>query len=160
MPELINPGPLEFDALIQRADVTGSAAFVEIPFDVPKLFGTRGRVPVAAEFDGEPYRGSMVNYGGPHLLLILTAIQDKLGKHAGDNVHVTLELDTRSRTVEIGEDTAAALDAAELTDRFRGMSYSHQREYAEWIAEAKRPETTQRRIAKMLTMIGEGKALR
>ncbi|WP_255374411.1 DUF1905 domain-containing protein [Tissierella sp. P1] len=43
----------EFEAEIKKVpDIDG--AYVEIPFDVKAEFG-KGRVPVNATFDGEPY---------------------------------------------------------------------------------------------------------
>ncbi len=42
---------------------------------------------------------------------------------------------------------------------FETLSPSHQREYADWIAGAKLPETRDRRIAKTLEQLGEGKSL-
>jgi len=80
----------EFDAIIQKVpDIDG--AYVEIPFDVKATFG-KGRVPVHATFDGEPYDGSLVRMGTPcHILGILKAIRAKIGKQAGDTVRVTIE---------------------------------------------------------------------
>jgi hypothetical protein len=150
---------VEFDAVIERSDTTGSGSFVPIPFDVPAVFGTRGRVPVTATIDGVPYRGSIVAYGGPHLLIVLKDIQRQLNKGPGDTVHVALEKDTRERTVELGDEASAALARAGLLERFRSLSYSHQREYALWIDGAKRPETTTRRIARMIELLGEGRTL-
>ena len=43
---------------------------------------------------------------------------------------------------------------------FDRMSYTHRREYVEWIEEAKRDETRRRRIAKAVDLIGEGKPRR
>jgi uncharacterized protein YdeI (YjbR/CyaY-like superfamily) len=40
---------------------------------------------------------------------------------------------------------------------FQALSPSHQREYIEWIAEAKREETREKRLAGMLKMLTEGK---
>src|SRR5580658_2885648 len=40
---------------------------------------------------------------------------------------------------------------------FEAFSYSHKKEYVEWITEAKREETRQKRIATMLTWLTEGK---
>src|SRR5680860_738703 len=106
----LDPGPLDFDAIIERADVSGSSAFVTFPWSVPELFGVRGRVPVSARFDGVDYRGSLVTYGGPrHLLLLLTEIRERLGKQPGDTVHVTVALDTATRRIEPADDTRAAL---------------------------------------------------
>ncbi len=41
---------------------------------------------------------------------------------------------------------------------FDGMSPSHQREYAEWIAEAKRDETRERRVEQAIAWLAEGKS--
>ena len=79
----------EFEAVIQKVpDIDG--AYVEIPFDVKAAFG-KGRVPVAATFDGEPYEGSLVRMGTPcHIIGIRKEIRAKIGKQPGDTVRVTL----------------------------------------------------------------------
>ncbi len=41
---------------------------------------------------------------------------------------------------------------------FEAFSYSHKKEYVEWITEAKREETRQKRIETMLTWLTEGKS--
>lgn len=49
---------------------------------------------------------------------------------------------------------SAALSAAPEAQRiFLGLSPSHQREYAQHVAEAARPETRKRRAAKMVQLI-------
>ena len=160
MPNYSNPGTLEFDAVITRANITGSSAFVTFPFDVPELFGVKGRVPVRATFDGADYQGSLVTYGGPkHMLLVLTEIQQSIGKSAGDAVHVTVALDTSERIVELDDDIEKQLRDAGAFDKFRAMAYSHQREFVLWIMGAKQPATRERRIQKMLAMVAEGERL-
>lgn len=80
----------EFDAEIKKVpDIDG--AYVEIPFDVKAEFG-KGRVPVKATFDGEPYEGSLVRMKTPcHIIGIRKDIRAKIGKQPGDIIHVTLE---------------------------------------------------------------------
>jgi len=80
----------EFDTIIiKNPDM--DAAYIEIPFDVKAAFG-KARVPVHATFDGEPYDGQLVKMGTPcHVLGIRKDIRAKIGKQAGDNVHVTLK---------------------------------------------------------------------
>jgi L-fucose isomerase-like protein len=155
-----DPGPLTFDAVIQRADATGSSAFVEFPHDAHETFGVRGRVPVRVRFDDVDYQGSLVAYGGPHLVLVRTDIQDTIGKHAGDTVRVELRLDTSERVVELADDAAAALNGAGLLEAFRSMSYSHQRQFAQWIEEAKRPATRENRIAGTVERVRAGRRLK
>ena len=55
-------------------------------------------------------------------------------------------------------DLAAGLKKnAKARGTFEGFSPSHKREYIEWIVEAKREETRQRRLAQALEMLAEGK---
>jgi len=66
------------------------AAYVEIPFDVKAEFG-KGRVPVSATFDGEPYDGQLVRMGTPcHIIGVRKDIRAKIAKQPGDSIHVTL----------------------------------------------------------------------
>jgi hypothetical protein len=79
-----------FEAVIQKVpDIDG--AYVEIPFDVKAEFG-KGRVPVHATFDGEPYEGSLVRMKTPcHIIGIRKEIRAKIGKQPGDTVKVTIQ---------------------------------------------------------------------
>jgi hypothetical protein len=86
----------EFEAIIQKAPDM-DAAYIEIPFDVKKVFG-KGRMKVHAEFDGEPYDGSIVNMGVKnvdgsvcYIIGIRKEIRMKTGKQAGDKIRVTIE---------------------------------------------------------------------
>ena len=85
----------EFEAEVKKVpDLDG--AYIEIPFDVRAEFG-KGRVPVNATFDGEPYAGSVVNMGvkNPdgsvcHIIGIRKDIRAKIGKQPGDVIKVTI----------------------------------------------------------------------
>ena len=80
----------EFEAEIKKVpDIDG--AYIEIPFDVKAEFG-KGRVPVLATFDGEPYEGSLVRMKTPcHIIGIRKDIRGKIGKQPGDMIKVTIE---------------------------------------------------------------------
>ena len=79
-----------FDAEVKKVPDM-DAAYIEIPFDVKEAFG-KGRVPVHATFDGEPYDGSLVRMGTPcHILGVRKDIRSKIGKQPGDTVHVTIK---------------------------------------------------------------------
>ena len=85
----MNKKQYEFDAIIHKEPDHGGA-YVEIPLDVKAEFG-RGRVPVHATFDGEPYDGQLVKMGTPcHILGIRKDIRERIGKQPGDTVNVTL----------------------------------------------------------------------
>src|SRR5947209_8768153 len=90
----------KFIARIEDAD--GGGARVYFPYNVEEVFGTRGRVPVKATFDGVPYSGSLIKYGAPqHMLGVLKSIREQIGKGPGDMVEVTIEKDEAERTVEV-----------------------------------------------------------
>jgi len=86
----------EFEATIQKVpDQDG--AYIAVPFDIKSEFG-KGRLPVHATFDGEPYIGSVVNMGvkNPdnsicYIIGIRKDIRAKIGKQAGDVVCVTIK---------------------------------------------------------------------
>lgn len=80
---------LEFDAVIRKADDM-DAAYVEIPYDIEKVFGTK-RAKVHALFDEEPYDGLALKMGTPcYVIGIRRDIRKKIGKQPGDCVHVIL----------------------------------------------------------------------
>ncbi|RPJ23949.1 MAG: DUF1905 domain-containing protein [Chloroflexi bacterium] len=145
-----------FTAVIQNAG--GGGAFVEVPFDVEVVFGSK-RPRVKAWIEGIPYRGILTRMGTEcHILGIRKEIRDQVGKTFGDDVTITIEGDTEPRVVEIPADVLKALkkdkEARTLFDR---LSYTHQKEYMTWITEAKKEETRQNRIAKTLEMLKKGK---
>ena len=79
-----------FTAEIKKVPDMGGA-YVEIPFDVKAAFG-KGRVPVHATFDGEPYDGQLVRMGTPcHIIGLRKDIRKKIGKQPGDRVEVMVQ---------------------------------------------------------------------
>jgi len=153
------PKKQTFTATIKNAG--GGGAFVEVPFDVEKAFGSK-KPKVKAMIEGIPYRGTLVRMGTEcHLLLILKEICEKIGKTFGDEVKITVEPDTEPRVVEIPRDLMKELKKdKEVKAFFDKLSYTHQREYVMWITEAKREETRQSRIAKTMEMLKKGKKAR
>jgi Bacteriocin-protection, YdeI or OmpD-Associated/Domain of unknown function (DUF1905) len=132
-------------------------ACVLFPYDVEKEFGTRGQVPVKVSFDGAPYTGTMVKYGKPqHMLPMLKAIREKIGKGPGDTVDVVVERDESVRTVEVPAEFEKLLKKEKLLAVFEKLSYTHRKEYCRWIVEAKKEETRQARLAKSVTMLRDG----
>ena len=145
----------KFKARIESA--RGGGACVCFPYDVEKEFGTRGRVPVKATFDGVPYTGSMIKYGAPqHMLGILKNIREKIGKGPGDIVEVTVETDEAERTVDVPPEFEKLLTKEKLWAVFDKLSYTHKKEYVRWITEAKREETRASRRTKSAEMLRAG----
>jgi hypothetical protein len=140
-----------FDAAIVETDRGG--AYIRVPAEVVAALGGKGRIPVQATFDSIAYRGSVVSMGGEKVIGLLKAIRTELGKQPGDRITVTLEPDQADRSVDVPDDLRAALDGAGLLSAFKTLSYSHQREYVSWIADAKKAETRDRRIGQTIERI-------
>jgi uncharacterized protein DUF1905/bacteriocin resistance YdeI/OmpD-like protein len=146
-----------FKARIESSTVGAGGAGISFPYDVEKEFGTRGRVPVKATFDGVPYTGSLMNCGGPqHSLGILKAVREKIGKGPGDTVDVTIVKDEAERTVEVPAEFEKLMKKEKVWTAFDKLSYSHKKEYVRWINEAKREETRANRLAKSVEMLRGG----
>lgn len=141
-----------FVALIQ--DAGGGGAYVEVPFDVETEFGLK-RPKVRALIEGVPYRGTLTRMGTEcHVLGIRKEIREKIAKSFGDQVTVHLELDTEPRVVEVPPELAQAFKAEPGAEAvFQSLAYTHQREHVNYINEAKKPETRQRRVAQTIEML-------
>ncbi|MDX1492633.1 MAG: YdeI/OmpD-associated family protein [Longimicrobiales bacterium] len=149
-------GARRFEGLIESG--RGGGAFVLVPFDVKEAFGS-GRPKVRALIDGYEYRGSIANMGQGHCLGIRKDVRAAIGKDVGDTVQVQVELDTSPRTVEMPPELLSALEKApDARERYDGMSYTHRKEYAQWVSEAKKQETRDRRATKAVEMIREGRS--
>jgi hypothetical protein len=127
-----------------------TATYFEVPLDVPAIFG-RARPPVRVTIGGHTYRSTIAVYGGRYFLPLNRQNREAAGVTAGERISVELEADTEGRTVDVPDDLRAALEGDdEARAAFDSLSYSHRKEYAEWVAEAKREETRTRRIAETL----------
>ena len=119
--------------------------------------GTK-RFPVVATVNGFSWRATVTRMGGEFLLGFSRDVRVRAGVEAGDTVELELALDTAPREVEVPPALAEALrDDGAARRAFAGLSYTHRKEYARWIAEAKRDDTRVRRVAEALRMLREGR---
>ena len=124
----------------------GSGTFLEVPLDVPAVFG-RVRAPVRVTVNGHTWRSTVMRYGERYYLPVNREHRGAAGVEAGDAVTVLVESDDAPRTVDVPGDLAAAIDAAPgAREAFDAASFSHRREWVEWVEEAKRPSTRERRV--------------
>jgi hypothetical protein len=116
------------------------------------------RFAVVATVNGYTWRTSVARMGGEFLLGLNREVREGAGVEAGDVVDVTLELDAAPREVDVPEVLAAALAAdPQAKASFDQMAFTHRKEYARWVADAKQEETRQRRVRQALEMIRAGK---
>ncbi len=150
------PKKYTFTAPIQNAG--GGGAFVDIPFDVEKEFGSK-RPRIKALIEGVSYRGTLVRMGSEcHMLLILKQVREQIGKTFGDEIKVIVEADVEPRVVEVPPDLMKEFKQDKAAKAsYDKLSYSHQKEYVKWIEEAKKEETRRSRILKTIEMLKQNK---
>lgn len=142
-----------------RLEARGPAAAIVLDDDqVAQLGEGAKRFPVQATVNDYSWRTSVARMRGEFLVGLNREVRDGAGVAAGDPVEVTLELDTEPREVEVPDELATALASdAEATARFEAMAFTHRKEYARWIADAKRADTRERRVRQALEMIRGGR---
>jgi hypothetical protein len=131
----------------------GGVLFVEIPETVVKKLGAGKRVPVRVTLNGAKYRSTIAVYGGRYYLPARKEVRDAAKLVPGGRARVSLEVDAAPRTVTVPADLARALSAAKLRSGFDAFSFSHRKEFVEWITSAKRPETRSARTPKVVAQV-------
>jgi hypothetical protein len=135
-----------------------TATGFRVPPEVVAALGGGKRPAVMVTIRGHTYRSTVAAYGDVFMLPLAAEHRQAAGVAAGDEVEVELAPDTAPREVEVPADLAAAL-AAEPEARafFDGLSYSNRRWFVLSVEGAKAPETRQRRVAKAVEMLREGR---
>jgi Bacteriocin-protection, YdeI or OmpD-Associated/Domain of unknown function (DUF1905) len=134
-----------------------AAAFVLTDDEVAEVGEGAKRFPVEATVNGYTWRTSVARMRGEYLVGLNREVREGAGVQAGDTVEVALELDAAPREVDVPPALAAALagdDAARAA--YEKLAYTHRKEFARWIAEAKREETRERRVTQALEMLKLG----
>ena len=135
-----------------------AAAVILDDAQVAALGDGRKAFPVRVTVNGHTFPGRLARMGGENLIGLSRAVREACGVGIGDEADVVVALDDAPREVEVPEALAAALagDAAARA-AYEALAYTHRKEFARWVAEAKRPETRDRRVAETLTMLSEGR---
>ncbi|MBO0722996.1 MAG: DUF1905 domain-containing protein [Blastocatellia bacterium] len=124
----------------------GSMCYVPVPFDPKAVFGMV-RAPVKVTLNGYTYRSTIASMGGIVFIPLRKSNREAAGLEGGETIDVKIELDAAKREVDPPADLIKALQAVpQAWERWQELSFTHQREYAEAIDGAKKPETRSRRL--------------
>jgi hypothetical protein len=135
-----------------------AAAVVLTDEQVAEVGEGRKAFPVQATINGYTWAGRVSRMGGEFLLGMRREIREAAGAEAGDEVTVTIALDEAPREVEVPPALAQALESDPTAKaRFDALAFTHRKEFARWIAEARKDDTRERRVAEALQMLREGR---
>jgi len=147
---------IEFKVILMKAQDSQATGIIA-PKQVVDFFATRGRVPVRGTINGYAFRSSLMPMGGCHMMAVNKSMREGAGVKAGDRVEVVMERDLEERTVVAPPQLKKALAKQKKAQaNWDKMSFSHKKEIARWIAEAKQEETRARRLAKAMEILKTG----
>jgi hypothetical protein len=147
---------MRFRTTVQQAGKTATG--IQVPEAVVEAPGSGKRPPVKVTINGYTYRSTVAVVGGAHMVGVSAESRAGAGIAGGDEVEVDIELDTAPREVAVPADLAAALDAEPNARRtFDKLSYSNKSWHVLQVTGAKSEETRQRRIAKSVATLKEGR---
>jgi hypothetical protein len=147
-----------FTATLQDSG-RGGGHWLEVPFDAKEAFGA-ARAAVEGTLNDSPFRGRLSVYGGKTYLGLNKEVRAAAHIEVGDEVEVVLHRDDSPRQVEVPQELLIAFERDSAAKAaFDKLAFTHRKEYARWIAEAKKEETRERRVAKAVEMLKAGEKL-
>ena len=134
-----------------RAEIVGArggGAGVMLPAEVIEALGGQRQMRVLGSLNGVAYSSSTMPGPWGLFLGVHKATQQAAGVTIGDVVEIEVTRDIRPRVVDLPPelDRMLAGDPG-LRARFEALAFTHRKEMAASVAEAKRPETRERRLA-------------
>ena len=146
-------GKLQFKARIEGKEA-GVVAAITPPVDVPEMFGTRARVPIRGTINGFPFRSSLMPCGGRHMMPVNKILREGAGVKPGDTGEVVMECDEAERTVEAPPQLKKELAKNKRArEKWETLSFTHKKEMAISIRDAKQEETRTRRLSKIMQVL-------
>jgi hypothetical protein len=147
---------MRFHTTILQGDKTATG--IRVPDEVVEALGAGKRPPVRVTIGGYTYRSTIAVMGGTFMVGVSAENRAGAAVAGGDEVDVDIELDTAPREVSVPADLAAALDGEPNARRtFDGLSYSNKSWHVLQIEGAKTDETRQRRIARSIEALRQGR---
>ena len=124
----------------------GNNTGIQVPAELIEELGAGKKPPVLVDVNGFDYRSTVAVMGGRFLIPFSSDKRAATGLEGGEDITVTLTLDTAPRTVEVPADLAAAIAAAGVDAAFEKLAPSARKAHVTNVESAKTPETRERRI--------------
>jgi uncharacterized protein DUF1905/bacteriocin resistance YdeI/OmpD-like protein len=135
-----------------------TATGIRIPDEIVEELGAGRRPPVRVTIGGYTYRSTVAVMGDAYMVGVNADNRAAAGVKGGDEVEVEIELDTAPREISVPPDLASALDAEPMASQtFDGLSNSNKSWHVLQVNGAKTDETRQRRIARSVAALKEGR---
>jgi hypothetical protein len=135
-----------------------TATGIHVPDEVVEALGGGRKPAVRVTIAGHTYRSTIASRNGRCLVGVSAENRERAAVAAGDELDVDLELDTEPREVTVPPDLMAAFAADSEAKRFFDtLTHSQKQWYVLPIEQAKAADTRERRVAKAIGMLREGR---
>ena len=132
----------------------GPATALELTDAQVEELGGAPAAAVVVGIAGSTARLRLAVMDGRNVIGMSKAVRAQLGVDIGVEVEATVDLDVAEREVEVPQDLAAALEQAGVRRAFDELSFTRRKELARGVADAKRADTRERRIAAAVAEVG------
>ncbi len=145
------PSAKSFRATLERIQSRLGWTIIRIPFDVAKVWGTRGQLRVKGEINGFAFRTSLFPArGGGHILLVNKRMQKGGDVRQGMSAQFRLAPDLEERVAVVPVELKRFFKEDTYLRRwFEKLNYSIRNEIGKWIMQVKSPEARARRAEQM-----------
>ena len=148
---------MKFKTTLLQAGKTATG--IEVPAKIVESFGAGKKPPVRVAINGYTYRNTIAVMGGVYMVGVSAEHRKGAGIEGGQEIEVTIELDSDPREVELPTEFQKALNKnAAAKKTFDALSNSKKKAIVIPIKDAKTDETRDRRIEKSIALLKEGKS--
>jgi len=128
-----------------------TATGLPVPADVIGQLGPGKRPAITVTLNRYTYRSTVGVVGREFMIPLSAEHRTAAGVSAGEEVEVTVALDTQPPDIDTPDDLTQALAREKVLEKFGRLSPSAKKRYVLSVESAKTPETRDRRIAAALT---------
>ena len=152
----MRPQILRMEASLEPRGPAG--AFLLTDDQAGLVGGGKKAFPVQVTVNGRVLSLRLARMGGENMIGLSKAVRAEAGVEIGASYDVEIALDEGERTVEVPADLVAALAAdPDAQAAFGALSFTHRKEFARWVEEAKKDETRAQRVTQTVEMVRGGR---
>ncbi len=141
--------------IVQAGNNTG----INVPVKIIETLGAGKKPPVVITLNKYTYRSTVAVMNGLYMVALSADNRKKANLAGGDEVEITIALDTEPRTVELPDDFQKVLSKNKIANAaYDKLAPSRKKAMVLSITEAKTGETRSKRIEKAISALTEGKA--
>jgi len=131
----------------------GNNVGIVVPPEILDELNAGKHPPVKVEVNEYEYLSTIASMSGQYLIPFAKEHREQSGYKGGDSVTITLELESKNRSLPLPEELSRAIEENRLVETFEAQSYSARKEHIRQVVEAKKEETKKKRIQQIIEQL-------